>query len=85
MLRRGWIDGIRSDGRDCQLVCGGGPNLGKIVGKKGKIPEAIEKESTKKDVEMSDECMDGMDGSLSSCWCTRGYCKQYPKGSDLQN
>ena len=34
--------------------------------KKSKLQEAIEKESTMKDVRMSDEGLDGLDGSLSS-------------------
>ena len=38
---------------------------------KRKLQEAIEKESTMKDVRMSDEGLDGLDGSLSS---SCGYC-----------
>ena len=34
--------------------------------KKRKLQGAIEKESTLKDVRMADECLDGLDGSLSS-------------------
>ena len=37
-----------------------------ISGKKRKIQEAVEKESTKDDIKMPDGCMDGLDGSLSS-------------------
>ena len=37
-----------------------------IEGKKRKLQEAVETESTTKDVKMSDECVDGLDGSLSS-------------------
>ena len=37
-----------------------------VEAKKRKLQEAIEKESTMKDVRMSDEGLDGLDGSLSS-------------------
>ena len=37
-----------------------------VEAKQRKLQEAIEKESTMKDVRMADECLDGLGGSLSS-------------------
>ena len=48
----------------------------KIKAKKTKLQEAIETESTLKDVRMSDEGLDGLDGSL---------CKIYPSGIALRS
>ena len=59
------MDERRIDRGDFQLVGGSG----EVEAKKRKLQEAIEKESTMKDVRMSDEGLDGLDGldgSLSS-------------------
>ena len=76
-----WLDGRKTASWSVDVERG----RAESEGNKRKIEEAAEMESTTKGVKMSDECMDGLDRSLSSWRCKRGYCKQCPNGSDLQN
>ena len=59
-----WMDTRRIDGGDCRSVEAERISR-EVEAKKRKLQEAIEKESTMKDVTMADECLDGLDGSLS--------------------
>ena len=62
----GWMDERCTDRGDCQVVGGSGENFERSGSKEEQTPRGIEKESTMKDVRMSDDGLDGLDGSLSS-------------------
>ena len=70
---RDWLDG-REMHRQRRLPAGRWKRreFREVEAKNSKLQEAIEKESTMKDVRISDDDLDGLDGSLSSWRCKRG-------------